>query len=64
LVANTYATKLMDKQMRAREFELLTRVLRHVPLRRLTPHTDPARISELCDSILQDFKPRINTVHV
>jgi hypothetical protein len=64
LVANTYATKLMDKQMRAREFELLTRVLRHVPLRRLTPHTDPARISELCDSILQDFKPRMNTVHV
>jgi len=64
LVANTYATKLMDKQMRAREFQLLTRVLRHVPLRRLTPHTDPVRISELCDTILQDFKPRINTVHV
>lgn len=56
LVANTYATKLMDKQMRAREFELLTRVLNNVPLRRVTPHTDPALIPELCDSILNDFE--------
>lgn len=56
LVANTYATKLMDKQMRAREFELLTRVLRSIPLRRVTPHADTARIPELCDSILADLK--------
>jgi hypothetical protein len=56
LVANTYATKLMDKHMRAREFELLTRVLSNVPLRSVTPHTDPARISELCDRILSDFE--------
>lgn len=55
LIANTYATKLMDKQMRAREFELLTRVLNNVPMRRVTPHADPARISELCDTILTDF---------
>jgi hypothetical protein len=56
LVANTYATKLMDKQMRRREFEVLTRVLNNVPLRRVTPHTDPARIPELCDSIVSDFE--------
>jgi hypothetical protein len=55
LVANTYATKLMDKQMRAREFELLTRVLNNVPVRRVMPHTDPARIPGLCDSIIDDF---------
>jgi hypothetical protein len=55
LVANTYATKLMDKEMRAREFELLTRVLNNVPLRRVTPHADAVRIPELCDSILNDF---------
>jgi len=56
LIANTYATKLMDKQMRAREFKLLTRVLNNVPLRRVTPHADPARISDLCDTILNDFR--------
>jgi hypothetical protein len=56
LVANTYATKLMDKQMRAREFELLTRVLNNVPLRSVTPHADPARIPELCKGILNDFE--------
>jgi len=55
LVANTYATKLMDKEMRAREFELLARVLNHVPLRRVTPHADPGRIPELCESILSDL---------
>ncbi len=55
LIANTYATKLMDKEMRAREFELLTRVLNHVPLRRVTPHADPARIPDLCDRIVKDF---------
>jgi hypothetical protein len=56
LVANTYATKLMDKQMRAREFELLARAVKHVPLRRVTPHADPARIPDLCTRILSDFQ--------
>ena len=56
LVANTYATKLMDKQMRAREFEMLTRVLKNVALRRVTPHADPAQIGELCETILGDFE--------
>ena len=55
LVANTYATKLMDRQMRAREFELLTRVSNNVPLRRITPHTNTLRIPEMCDRILDDF---------
>ena len=54
LIANTYATKLMDKQMRAREFEILSRLSAKVPLRRVTPHADPNRIPELCDSILRN----------
>jgi len=56
VVANTYATKLMNKQMRAREFRLLTRLLNNVPLRRVTPHADPLRIPELCDRILSDYE--------
>jgi hypothetical protein len=56
LIANTYATKLIDKEMRARQFDVLTRVLNNVPLRRVTPHRDPARIPELCDAIVNDFE--------
>jgi hypothetical protein len=55
LIANTYATYLMDRQMRAREFELLNRVLRTVPIKKITPHSDPARISSLCRTIVEDF---------
>ena len=55
LIANTYATYLMDKKMRAREFELLQRVLNSVPIKRVTPHSDPARIGGLCQTILESF---------
>ena len=55
LIANTYGTKLLDKQMRARQFDLLSRVLVHVPLRRVTPHADADRIPALCDLLLADF---------
>ncbi len=55
LVANTYATYLMDKTMRAREFVILGRVRNSVPIKRVTPHSDPARIGELCQTIIEDF---------
>ena len=55
LIANTYATYLMDKKMRAREFELLGRVLKNVPVRRVVPHADPVNIASLCKTILADF---------
>jgi hypothetical protein len=60
LIANTYGTKLLDKQMRAREFDLLSRVLVDVPLRRVTPHTNASKLTKLCDCVLSDFK----TLHV
>ena len=56
LIANTYASYLMDRQMRAREFELLDRVLKSVPIKKITPHSDPARISTLCRTIVEDFR--------
>lgn len=55
LVAHTYATYLMDKEMRAREFEMLRRLIARVPMRRVHPHTDPARLPQLCQTILDDF---------
>ncbi len=56
LVANTYSTSLLDKAMRAQEFELLGRVVASVPLRRVIPHADPIYLPRLCDVILDDFQ--------
>ena len=51
LVANSYATNLLDRDMRAREFELLGRILTAVSVWRLRPHKDGSRIDRLCDLI-------------
>jgi len=51
LIANSYATNLLDQGMRAREFEVLGRVLAAVPVWRLRPHEDGSRIDQLCDVI-------------
>ncbi|MGA8035688.1 MAG: hypothetical protein WA823_06845 [Candidatus Acidiferrales bacterium] len=56
LVANTYATNMLDTAMRAREFESLGRLMRRVPVRRVRAHSDPARIDDLCATILADVK--------
>jgi hypothetical protein len=55
LIANTYATYLMDKTMRAREFDLLGRVLQFVPVRKVVPHADPQYLHSLCSTIIADF---------
>ncbi|HET9524720.1 MAG TPA: hypothetical protein VFO99_01040 [Pyrinomonadaceae bacterium] len=63
LIANTYTNYLMHKEMQARQFDLLTRVLAGVPVRKVTPHADAGRLQKLCDCIFSDFaslklKPR------
>lgn len=55
LITNTYANLLLDTQMRASEFEVLGRVARSVPIRRLTPNSDPAKLGAMCDLVIQDF---------
>ena len=54
LVRNSYSYDRLDREMRAQEFELLGRVCRDVAVRRLVPHTDPARIDALCERVLSD----------
>jgi hypothetical protein len=56
LVANTYSTRLMDRTMRAREFEVLGRLLKTVRVRQIIPHTSPSQIPELCKLISEDFQ--------
>jgi hypothetical protein len=58
LVTNSYATNVLDKGMRAREFELLGRLVTAVPVWRLRPHTDGSQIDRLCD-VIQDTRDRL-----
>lgn len=54
LVQNTYMNKLLNKEQRAAEFELLSRLVTRVPCKRVTPHSDPKRIGALCELIESD----------
>ena len=54
LVANTFATNILDSAMRAKEFESLGRLLRHVRVREVFAHEDPGRLADLCRLIRED----------
>jgi hypothetical protein len=51
MVANSFATNLLDQDMRAHEFSLLGRVLSEVPIRHLRPNTDATHIQRLCEAV-------------
>lgn len=56
LASNTYTPYLLDEPMRAREFDVLTRLVRHVPIRSLRPPNTFTGIDRLCAGILRDFE--------
>jgi hypothetical protein len=56
LVQNTYMNWLLNRSQRAAEFELLAHLVSRVPVRRVVPHRDPARIGALCDVIVADAR--------
>jgi len=55
LVADTFANKILDREMRAREFAVLGRLVTTVPIRRVYAHTNGSRLEELCAVIREDF---------
>jgi hypothetical protein len=55
LVADTYANKILDREMRAREFDVLSRLASTVRVRRVFPHRDANRLRDLCRVIEDDF---------
>ena len=59
LLCNTYVNHLLDPEMWAREFALLSRLQRKVPVLLVHPHDDASRISLLCQTILEDFTKRL-----
>ncbi len=55
LVAETYASNLLDRGLRAREFALLGRLVKTVPVRQIHANHDELRVEELCRAIRKDF---------
>lgn len=56
LVAETYSTRLIPASLRAKEFDVLARLVEHVPVRRVHACADFGRVDELCAAILNDFR--------
>ncbi|HET8921507.1 MAG TPA: hypothetical protein VFN26_00775 [Candidatus Acidoferrum sp.] len=70
LVANTYVNYLLDQNMRRTEFEVLSRVVSEIPIRRVRPPSDPSAIFKLCDAIAANARqamapapPNVTSVH-
>ena len=59
LVQNTYMNWILDRTNRAKEFDVLTRMMAYVPVRRVVPHSDPARIGKLCELLIFDAQQQI-----
>lgn len=55
LVANSFATNMLDSEMRANEFRTLSSVLTKVPLRRLFTSKGQLPPADLCQVVLQDL---------
>ena len=60
LVANTYVNYLLDRDMRHREFDLLSRLVAGVPVRRLRPLDDSSGVLAMCDAIAGDARRVMN----
>jgi len=56
LVANTYVNYLLDREMRSQEFEMLSRVVAGIPIRRVRPPADPSAVFDLCEAIAADAR--------
>jgi hypothetical protein len=55
LIRNSYASRLLDRSQRAREFDLLGRVAQHLPVRLLTVSSDVSQIDALFDLVAADI---------
>ena len=54
LVAHSFATNFLDRSLRSAEFDFLAGVVERVPVVRVTPSSEIARIRQLCAAIAED----------
>ena len=62
LVANTYVNYLLDQDMRRREFDVLSRVVSEIPIRKVRIPEEPAAVFHLCEVIATDVKRALSPV--
>jgi hypothetical protein len=55
LTEDTYVNYAMDDRMRAREFDVLGRIVRTIPVRKILRPADPASVPDVCRLLLEDF---------
>ena len=55
-VTNTYLNYLLDRDMRAREFDVLTRLAVRIPVRRVRPPADYAAVLDFSKAIANDAR--------
>jgi hypothetical protein len=56
LVANTYVNYVLDRDMRQREFDLLSSLVARVSVRRIRPSADPSAVLAMCEAIAKDVR--------
>lgn len=62
LVANTYVNYLLDQAMRRTEFDVLSRVVSGIPVRRVRAPEEPSAILGLCEAIADDARRTLAAV--
>ena len=55
LVANSFATNMLDRDMRVKEFEALSGLVAKIPVRRLYTSKGQLPLSDLCRAVVQDL---------
>ncbi len=55
LVVNSFATNMLDTEMRANEFKTLSSLVAKVPLRRLFTSKGRLAPADLCQAVLHDL---------
>src|SRR5215469_4124866 len=56
LVTNTYVNYLLDREMRSREFDVLTRLVVRIPIRRVRATADYSAVLDLSEAIANDAR--------
>jgi hypothetical protein len=56
LVANTYVNYLLDRDMRSREFDVLSHLVARVPIRLVRPPVGLSSVFDLCETIAADAR--------